>query len=92
MQTSQDAVLVLRLSQVQIGLMVKQELNAGECEREIFFGTSYIKLGGKRKILISTLHLYCSALKPRYFECDIDEILFELIIYSLVSTSNKKKC
>ena len=42
MQTSQDAFLVLRLSQVQIGLMVKQELNAGEYEREIFFGTSYI--------------------------------------------------
>lgn len=40
MQTSQDAFLVLRLSQVQIGLMVKQELNAGEYEREIFFGTS----------------------------------------------------
>jgi len=27
--------------------MVKQELNAGEYEREIFFGTSYKNLGEK---------------------------------------------
>ena len=71
--------------------MVKQELNAGEYEREIFFGTSYKNLGKKEFQFWFQLYIFIvSALKPRYFECDIDEILFGLIIYSFVSTSNKK--